>query len=440
MQVDTCTGYKQYASLYRLVKINLMYNTSFQQKRRNKPATGSKRYAGSSNKYYNSSRRPSGAGLKTSTLDPSLLVKEAIRTEENIFRSDRLVSDLPIHVKLKECLAKKGYKRPTEIQDRTLEDLLDGKDLLGIAQTGTGKTGAFLIPIIEQLLYNKMNPYALIVVPTRELATQVEEEFRSMTKGLGLYSACFIGGTNISRDLQNLRRPSHVVIATPGRLLDLTDRRAIDLGKFKILVLDEFDRMLDMGFIHDVKRIIDGMHLRNQTMLFSATHDKTQQSLISSILRNPVTVKVSSGDRPVDSVDQEIIRLKSGEDKLQVLVNLLSQEDYKKVLLFEETKHRVSKLCLSLNKAGIQADQIHGNKSQNARQHALNAFKQGRIRVLVATDVASRGLDVPDVSHVINYQVPMSHESYIHRIGRTGRAGKGGKAITFVAWGSPLTN
>jgi ATP-dependent RNA helicase RhlE len=417
-----------------------MYNTSFQEKRRNKPANGSKIYSGSYSNNYKNGRRPSRAGLKTSTLDPSLLVKEAIHTEENTFRSDRLISDLPINIRLKECLDKKGYKRPTEIQDRTLEALLDGKDLLGIAQTGTGKTGAFLIPIIEQLIYIKVNPYALIVVPTRELALQVEEEFRSMTKGLGLYSACFIGGTSIGRDIQNLRRPSHVVVATPGRLLDLTDRRAIDLGKFRTLVLDEFDRMLDMGFIHDVKRIIDGMHLRNQTMLFSATHDKTQQSLISNILRNPVTVKVSSGDRPVDSVDQEIIRLKSGEDKLQVLCNLLSQEDYTKVLLFEETKHRVSKLCLSLNKAGIKADQIHGNKSQNARQQALNAFKQGRIRVLVATDVASRGLDVSDVSHVINYQVPMSRDSYIHRIGRTGRAGKNGKAITFVTWESPLRN
>ncbi|MCK4989505.1 MAG: DEAD/DEAH box helicase [Bacteroidales bacterium] len=336
-------------------------------------------------------------------------------------------------MKLKQCLDKKGYKRPTEIQDRTLEDLLEGKDLLGIAQTGTGKTGAYLIPIIEQLLHNRVNPYALVVVPTRELATQVEEEFKSMTKGLGLYSACFIGGTNINRDLSALRRQSHVVIATPGRLLDLTNRRAINLGKFETLVLDEFDRMLDMGFVRDVKRILEGMRRRNQTMLFSATLDKTQQSLISSILRNPVTVKVSSGDRPVESIDQDIIRLKPGEEKFDVLFNLLSDQDFSKVLLFEETKHRVKRLCLQLNKVGIKADQIHGDKSQNARQNALNAFKQGRVRILVATDVASRGLDISDVSHVINYQVPQTHDSYIHRIGRTGRAGKIGKALTFVA-------
>ena len=349
------------------------------------------------------------------------------------FRSDRLIKELPISLKLKQCLEKKGYERPTEIQDRTLDALMQGKDLLGIAQTGTGKTGAYLMPIIEQLLHRRINPYALVVVPTRELALQVEEEFKSMTKGSGLYSACFIGGTNINRDIQVLRRTSHVVIATPGRLLDLTNRRVLDLSKFKTLVLDEFDRMLDMGFVRDVNRIIEGMHQRKQTMLFSATLDKTQQSMINSILKNHITVKVTSGDTGGDNIDQNIVRLKPGEDKFKVLHELLSGEDFNKVLLFEETKHRVSKLCVKLNKAGILADQIHGNKSQNARQAALKAFKQGRVRVLVATDVASRGLDISDVSHVINYQVPQTHDSYIHRIGRTGRAGKIGKALTFVA-------
>ena len=376
----------------------------------------------------------SNSGRKrVSTLDPSLLVKEADHAViEKVFRSDRLVSELPIDIKLKQALDLKGYKRPTEIQDRTLETLMEGRDLLGIAQTGTGKTGAFLIPIIEKLLHRRVNPYALIVVPTRELALQIEEEFKSMAKGVGLYSACFIGGTNINRDLQNLRRNSHVVIATPGRLLDLTDRRAIDLGKFKTLVLDEFDRMLDMGFIRDVNRILEGMKQRNHTMLFSATLDRSQQSMINKILKNPVTVKVSTGNSSGDGINQEVIRLKPGEDKFKVLREMLSQNEFKKVLLFEETKHRVSRLCLKLNKAGIQADQIHGNKSQNARQNALKAFKQGRVQVLVATDVASRGLDVSDVSHVINYQVPQTHDSYIHRIGRTGRAGKIGKAYTFV--------
>jgi len=381
-------------------------------------------------------RRPNHArpAKKASTLDPSLLVKEADHgIIERAFRSERLVQELPISAKLKHNLSAKGYHRPTEIQDLTLESLLEGRDILGIAQTGTGKTGAFLVPIIEELLQKRAGHFALVVVPTRELALQVEEEFKSMSKGLGLFSACFIGGTNINRDLQNLRRNSHVVIATPGRLLDLADRRALDLGRFKTLVLDEFDRMLDMGFIHDVKRILAGMKQRKHTMLFSATLDKSQQNMIDQILNNPVTVKVRGSNRTADRIDQDIIRLKPGEDKFTVLKNLLSDEGFDKVLLFEETKHRVSRLCIKLNKAGIPAEQIHGNKSQNARQSALKAFKQGRVKVLVATDVASRGLDISDVSHVINYQVPQTHDSYIHRIGRTGRAGKSGKAYTFVA-------
>ncbi len=382
----------------------------------------------------NRNRSNSNTAKKKSTLDPSLLVKEANHSVvDKVFQSERQISDLPISAKLIQALEAKGYQKPTEIQDRTLETLLTGRDLLGIAQTGTGKTGAFLVPIIEQLLHNRVNPYALVVVPTRELALQVEEEFRSMAKGLGLYSACFIGGTNINNNLKALQRNSHVVIATPGRLLDLTDRKAINLGKFKTLVLDEFDRMLDMGFIKDVKRILDGMPQRTQTMLFSATLDKSQQSMINSILNDHVTVKVSTGDSSGDAIDQEVIRLKPGEDKFKILANMLSDQEFKKVLLFEETKHRVSRLCMKLNKSGIQAEQIHGNKSQNARQNALKAFKQGRVQVLVATDVAARGLDVSDVSHVINYQVPQTHDSYIHRIGRTGRAGKIGKAYTFVA-------
>lgn len=407
-----------------------MNNIKVNNRPRNNSNPGRTRVQASNNG--NRSNAPSAK--KVSTLDPSLLVKEAEQgVVEIVFRSDRLVQELPINPRLKQNLSEKGYTRPTEIQDRTLETLLEGRDILGIAQTGTGKTGAFLIPIIEYLLHNKVNPYALVVVPTRELALQVEEEFRSMSKGLGLYSACFIGGTNINRDLQTLRRNSHVVIATPGRLLDLTDRRAMDLSKFKTLVLDEFDRMLDMGFIRDVNRILDGMKQRRHTMLFSATLDKSQQSMINNILSNPVTVKVSGGTRGGDSIDQDIIRLKPGEDKFKVLQHMLSGAEFDKVLLFEETKHRVSKLCIKLNKAGIPAEQIHGNKSQNARQSALKAFKQGRVKVLVATDVASRGLDISDVSHVINYQVPQTHDSYIHRIGRTGRAGKSGKAYTFVA-------
>jgi ATP-dependent RNA helicase RhlE len=406
-----------------------MQNNSFRTKRNKPSSNGNKPTGGFRNK-----QRPSrqGRGQKKSTLNPSLLIKKATESVVKDYESDRLITDLPISQNLKECLISKGFKRPTEIQDRTLETLLDKRDLLGIAQTGTGKTGAFLIPIIEQLLDNRSKNFALVMVPTRELATQVEEEFQSMAKGLGIYSACFIGGTNINKDINTLRRASHIIIGTPGRLLDLANRKNLDLSRVNTLVLDEFDRMLDMGFVHDVKRIMGMMHKRNHTLLFSATIDKTQEALISDILVNPVTVKVSTGNSTGDHIDQDIVRMKLGEDKFKVLHDMLSDNDFQKVLLFEETKHKANRLCGKLNKAGISSDQIHGNKSQNARQRALNSFKKGQIRVLVATDVAARGIDVSDVTHVINYQVPMTFDSYIHRIGRTGRAGKTGKAFTFV--------
>lgn len=405
-----------------------MNNYSNNSKSRNRSANTSNRPRPT----FNRKPRQARPGRKPSTLDPNLLIKKSSQEAEIQYESKRLISELPIAFKLKECLDKKGFTKPTEIQDRTIESLLEGRDLLGIAQTGTGKTGAFIIPIVDQLMRNKQNPYALIVVPTRELATQVEEEFRSMTKGLKLFSAVFIGGTNINKDIQNLRRTSHVIIGTPGRLLDLVNRRLLDLRKFNTLVLDEFDRMLDMGFVHDVKKIIYGMHQRKQTMLFSATMDKTQESLIAEILKNPITVKVSNGSSSGDFIEQDIVRINPGQDKFKVLHEMISQDDFLKVLVFEETKHKVSKLCDMLNKAGISSDQIHGNKSQNARQRALNIFKDGGVQVLVATDVAARGIDVSDVTHVINYQLPMTYDSYIHRIGRTGRAGKRGKAFTFV--------
>ena len=404
-------------------------NNNNDQKRPNKPNRSNRPTGKPGN-----NRRPmrSGSGRKKSTLDPNLLIRKASGAEVKEYVSERIYDDMPISANLKECLHKKGFKRPTEIQDRTLEDLMEGRDMLGIAQTGTGKTGAFLIPIIEKLLNNRRKSYALVVVPTRELATQVEEEFTSMTKGLGMQSAVFIGGTNINRDIQNLRKPNNVIIGTPGRLLDLSSRKVLDFSRFNTLVLDEFDRMLDMGFIHDVKRIIGAMQQRKQTMLFSATLDRTQEALINDILDNPLTVKVSQGDSTGDNIDQDIIKVVNGDDKFKVLLNMVSDEAYDKVLLFEETKHKASRLCKKLNSAGITSDQIHGNKSQNARQNALNSFKQGKIKVLVATDVAARGIDVSDVTHVINYQVPMTFDSYIHRIGRTGRAGKTGKAYTFV--------
>lgn len=392
---------------------------------------GKRRFHNNNNKNNNNNGQRRG-GFKPSTLDPALLIKKATNEVVEPFLSERTIAELPLDNRLIQCLTKKGFERPTEIQDRTLEPLLKGRDLLGIANTGTGKTGAFMFPIIEELIKSKQRSFALVVVPTRELATQVNDEFRSMSNGLGLFNACFIGGTNINRDLYELRRESHVIIGTPGRLLDLMERGALKLGKFQTLVLDEFDRMLDMGFIKDVQRIIDAMKSREHTMLFSATLDEKQRSLINGILQDPVTVQVSDGKSTADHIEQDIIRVPNGMDKFNILMDMLEGQGLEKVLLFEETKHKVKRLARKLQQAGIRSGEIHGNKTQSARQTALNDFKKGRIRVLVATDVAARGLDVSDVTHVINYQVPQSFDSYIHRIGRTGRAGKAGQAYTFV--------
>ncbi|MEQ8927559.1 MAG: DEAD/DEAH box helicase, partial [Fulvivirga sp.] len=298
--------------------------------------------------------------------------------------------------------------------------------------TGTGKTAAFLIPIVQRLMKDKAPMNALIIVPTRELALQVESEFKSLVHGLGLYAASFIGGTSVGKDLAQLRRKNHIIIGTPGRLKDLMDRKALRLDKIPVLVLDEFDRMLDMGFVNDIKRIVGDMTNRSQTMLFSATVDKSQKALISTILTNPVEVKVNAGDSSSDQVDQDIIRVGEGEDKFTVLSDMLAEKDYQKVLVFAETRRWVSKITKKLNESGIKADQIHGDKSQNYRINALNKFKSGKLQVLVATDVAARGIDVNDITHVINYSIPLTYDSYVHRIGRTGRAGKTGKALTFI--------
>lgn len=377
-------------------------------------------------------RRGSGKAPKVSKLDPKLLVKKAIPQEKVEFKSKTLFSSLSIGAKLKKNLEAKGYSSLTMIQEQSIEPLLEGRDLMGISSTGSGKTCAFLIPIIEHALAEPRDFKALIVAPTRELALQIEEEFKSLTKGLNLSSATFIGGTNINTDERKLHRHPQIVVGTPGRLLDLYGRRLLKLHLMKTLVLDEFDRMLDMGFVNDVKKLVAPMKMRSQTMLFSATLDATQETLIKGLLNDPVEVKVNSGGNSSDNVNQEVIYLKDGQDKFSVLQNLFENSDLEKVILFTETKRLADRVCKKLNQSGITSGLIHGNKSQNFRNRMIEEFKEGKSRVLVATDVAARGIDVADVTHVINYQLPMSMDSYIHRIGRTGRAGKTGHAITFA--------
>jgi ATP-dependent RNA helicase RhlE len=369
---------------------------------------------------------------KESTLDAKLLVKKAQPSGQAGFRSETPFTKLNLQPTLLKNLKDKGYETMTNIQEESIFPLMEGRDLLGISNTGSGKTGAFLIPIIEHAKEDPQQFTALIVTPTRELALQIEEEFKTLTKGMNLYSATFIGGTNINSDFKSLNRKLHVIVGTPGRLLDLYDRKLLKLNQVNTLVLDEFDRMLDMGFVHDVKKLVNAMTKRSQTMLFSATLEPTQKALIDGLLDNPVVVKINSGGTTSENVEQETIRVPEGRDKFEMLADLFKDKTMDRVIIFTETKRLADRLSKKLNETGIKSGLIHGNKSQNFRNKTIEEFKNGTTRVLVATDVAARGIDVADVTHVINYQLPMSMDSYIHRIGRTGRAGKTGRAITFV--------
>ncbi|HBH23451.1 MAG TPA: ATP-dependent helicase [Cytophagales bacterium] len=383
-----------------------------------------------------SKRRSSGGKRNMTSINPDQLMRMAQKPVKEIETPEHQPAwqyeATSLSPAIKANLARLGYTTPTPIQEQTVFPAIDKRDVLGIAGTGTGKTAAFLIPIISQLLVDHKNTRALVVVPTRELALQVDREFQQLSKGMQLKASCFIGGTKVNVDLNRLRKLNHIIIGTPGRLLDLAYRKALKLNDFSTLVLDEFDRMLDMGFLPDVQKILAAMSSRQQTMFFSATIEKSQRELIGEILTNPVEAYVSQGYSASDQVQQEVIRLENGSKKFDVMLDMIREDHFKKVLIFAETKRVVNQLDKQLYKSGIRCDVIHGNKTQNYRVKALKKFTDGKVQVLVATDVAARGLDVSDVSHVINYQLPRTMDSYIHRIGRTGRAGKQGTAITFV--------
>jgi superfamily II DNA/RNA helicase len=338
-------------------------------------------------------------------------------------------SDFPIDARIKTNIAKKGYETPTPIQDSAIPHILLGKDVVGIANTGTGKTGAFLIPLLHKVA-TAHDERVLIIVPTRELATQIDEEYRGFSHGSGLASACVVGGANINNQIRALRHHPYFVIGTPGRLKDLMERRVLDLSKFKTVVLDEADRMLDMGFINDMRHILAHMPAQRHTLFFSATLSPEIERLIGDFLNDPVRVSVKTGDT-AKQIDQDVVRV-AGKNKVEILLELLAKPDFDKVIVFGRTKHGVERLSKMLTQHGVPAASIHGNKSQSQRERALGEFKQNRVRVLVATDVAARGLDIPKVSHVINFDAPNTYEDYVHRIGRTGRAGERGQALTFI--------
>ena len=335
-----------------------------------------------------------------------------------------------------KALTTEGYITPTPIQEQAIPVVLEGKDLLGCAQTGTGKTAAFAIPILQNLYLQKQaskgafNIKALILTPTRELAIQIDESFAAYGKHTGLKHLVVFGGVSQYNQTNALRRGVDILIATPGRLLDLIEQRFISLQHIQTFVLDEADRMLDMGFIHDVKRIITKLPDKRQTLFFSATMPPEISKLSSSILTNPVRVEVTPVSSTAEKVEQAVYFVEKN-DKRSLLIHLLKDPTIKSALVFARTKYGADKIAKELYRANIKVDAIHGNKSQAARQKALNDFKSGRIRVLVATDIAARGIDVDDLSHVINFELPNVAETYIHRIGRTGRAGLSGIALSF---------
>jgi len=341
---------------------------------------------------------------------------------------------LGLSPKILQAIEATGYVKPTPIQEQSIPVILKGKDILGGAQTGTGKTAAFALPILE-LLKNRQagkKPRALIITPTRELAAQVGASFKTYGEGLRLRSTVIFGGVGINPQIKILKSGVDIVVGTPGRLLDLCNQRQLDLSKIEILVLDEADRMLDMGFIHDIRRIIRLIPVARQTLFFSATYSKEIKSLSDTILKNPVFVEVKEDNIDANNVEQYICHV-SQLGKRPLLIHMITAGNWDRVLIFTRTKHRANRLTQQLIKGGIDSVAIHGNKSQNARTKALASFKAGTIKALVATDIAARGLDIDRLPHVVNFDLPHISEDYVHRIGRTGRAGCTGIAFSLVA-------
>jgi len=335
---------------------------------------------------------------------------------------------------LLRAVSEQGYTQPTPIQAQAIPVVLAGKDLLAAAQTGTGKTAGFTLPLLQIL--NKRGAgkavRCLILVPTRELAAQVQESVRTYGKYKPLRSTTIFGGVNINPQIQELRRGVDIVVATPGRLLDHVQQKTIDLRTIEILVLDEADRMLDMGFIHDIRRIINLLPKQRQNLMFSATFPEEIRKLASSFMHQPVTVEVARRNTPAELVAQ-VQHPVSQDRKRELLAHLVKTNDWHQVLVFTRTKHGANRLAKQLNAAGIEADAIHGNKSQPQRTRVLKAFKDDELRVLVATDIAARGIDIEELPHVVNFDLPHVAEDYVHRIGRTGRAGSAGEAISLVS-------
>ncbi|MBL8158957.1 DEAD/DEAH box helicase [Candidatus Saccharibacteria bacterium] len=368
--------------------------------------------------------------LAKQQLDPARFVKAAQHVEVAAYEPTHTFNDFVINDLLKRNIAAKGFTAPSPIQDQAIPHALEGKDVLGIANTGTGKTAAFAIPLLNAIMADKSRR-ALIMAPTRELAAQIEEELRAFARGSGLFGALVIGGTAMGKQIRELRGNPNVIIGTPGRLKDHVQQGTIDLSIYNIVVLDEVDRMVDMGFINDIRFLLGETAEEKQSLFFSATMDPKVESLISTFMPGHVTVSVKTGHTS-DNVDQDVIHYGADDEKLDKLHDVLIDENVVKTLIFHETKYGAERLSKALNQRGFKTEAIHGGKSQGQRQRALDAFKDNKVDTLVATDVAARGIDVSDITHVINYSIPNNYDDYTHRVGRAGRAGRKGYALTFV--------
>lgn len=382
---------------------------------------------------YSSSRSGGGGsrrGPSKQYIDPSRFVQAAREITVDTYAPENKFSDFATDPLIQKNIAAKGYETPSKIQDLAIPHGLAGRDVVGIANTGTGKTTAFAVPIIQKLITDPRSA-ALVLAPTRELADQIEKECRSILKGSRVRTVLLIGGTPMYPQVRGLRDRPQLVIGTPGRIKDHVEQGNLRLQHFNTIVLDEVDRMVDMGFINDIRFLLNEVADERQSLFFSATMDPKIEQLVNSFLKDPVLVSVKTGATS-DNVEQNIVRHSDTADKMKKLQEILKQEDVSKTLIFGETKRGVENLSKELIKYGFRADALHGGKSQGQRQRALERFRKSDVTILVATDVAARGIDVADITHVINYTTPQTYDDYTHRIGRAGRAGRPGNALTFI--------
>jgi len=382
----------------------------------------------------NRSFRPKSAGgggrKKMPSFDPSRFINtNPVSLNEEVYIPKHRFDSFGLNPKLSDVINGMGFVTPSPIQDQVIPEILVGKDVVGLAETGTGKTAAFLVPLINENIKDPRRQ-TIILAPTRELAIQIEDELHRLSKGMGFTSVVCVGGVSIGPQIKALRRPNQFIIGTPGRVMDLLRQKRLATRDIKNVVLDEADRMLDMGFINDMRTILATIPKERRTLFFSATMPEDARKIIKDFLRDPVIISVKKKD-VVSTIAQDVVPYEH-HTKFDTLLSLLSKPKCKRVLIFGSMKHSVEKLAKLLTTSGVSSESIHGNKNHTQRQRALLSFKQGRVRVLVATDVAARGIHVEDITHVINYDLPNTFENYVHRIGRTGRATKKGIALSFV--------